>query len=65
MGIMELRRALGQRIEAAFFHDEATYIEHEKRKEVRAVLVPPSWVSELEDLRKFKADAEAKRPPRA
>lgn len=54
MGIMDLRKALGQRIEAAFFHGEPTYIEHEKRKEVRAVLVPPAWVTELEELRAFK-----------
>lgn len=59
MGIMDLRKTLGQRIEAAFFHNEATYIEHEKRKEVRAVLVPPAWVDELEELRKFKAEIEA------
>lgn len=58
MGIIELRKTLGQRIEAAFFHGEVTYIEHEKRKEVRAVLVPPSWVDELEELRAFKKRAE-------
>lgn len=59
MGIMDLRKTLGQRIEAAFFHGEATYIEHEKRKEVRAVLVPPAWVTELEELRAFKARIDA------
>ncbi len=59
MGIMELRKALGQRIEAAFFHNEATFIEHGKKGEVRAALVPPSWVKELEDLREFKKRAEA------
>lgn len=64
MGIMDLRRSLGQRIEAAFFHGEATYIEHEKRKEVRAVLVPPAWVDELEELREYKRKAEASKPSR-
>lgn len=59
MGIMDLRKSLGQRIEAAFFHGEATYIEHEKRKEVRAVLVPPAWMAELEQLREEKRKREA------
>ena len=58
MGIMEVRKTLGQRIEAAFFHGEATYIEHEKRKEVRAVLIPPSWMDELTALREEKRKRE-------
>ncbi len=57
MGIMDLRKTLGQRIEAAFFHNEATYIEHGKKGEVRAALVPPGWVDELEELRAFKQRA--------
>jgi predicted unusual protein kinase regulating ubiquinone biosynthesis (AarF/ABC1/UbiB family) len=63
MGIMELRKALGQRIEAAFFHNEATFIEHGKKGEVRAALVPPAWVEELEELREFKARAAEVSPP--
>jgi hypothetical protein len=63
MGIMELRRALGQRIEAAFFHNEATFIEHGKKGEVRAALVPPAWVAELEELRTFKLRVTEQNPP--
>lgn len=51
MEIAELRRNLGARVEAAHFHKEVTFIEHGKRHELRAALVPAEWVAELRDLR--------------
>lgn len=47
MGIMELRRALGQRIDAAHFHGEPTIIKNEKKNEPRAAIVPYSWLVEV------------------
>lgn len=51
MGIMQLRKALGQRIDAAFFHGEPTIIKNEKKDEPRAALIPYSWLDELYELR--------------
>lgn len=51
MDIAELRRKLGQRIEAAHFGKEPTMIRHGKRGELRAALVPAEWVEELLRLR--------------
>ena len=47
MDIGTLRRHLGERIEAAHFGGEATLIRHGKRGDIRAALVPASWVDEL------------------
>ncbi|WP_328344859.1 hypothetical protein [Micromonospora sp. NBC_00421] len=51
MGIMQLRKALGQRIDAAFFHGEPTIIKNEKKDEPRAALVPYGWLMELYERR--------------
>lgn len=51
MGIAELRRTLGDRIEAAHFRKEVTFVEHGKRHERRAAIVPAEWVAELRQLR--------------
>ena len=47
MGIMELRRSLGQRIDAAHFHGEPTIIKNEKKNEARAAIVPYAWLVEM------------------
>jgi hypothetical protein len=58
MGIIELRRNLGRRIDAAFFFKEPTVIQNEKKNERRAALVPFEW---LEELYAYRArDAAAK-----
>lgn len=57
MGIMELRSRLGERIEAAFFHNEPTVVKHEKRNQPRAALVPYEWLIELQERRARDADS--------
>lgn len=47
MGISDLRRDLGERIDAAYFHGEPTIINHAKKAEPRAALVPFAWLEEL------------------
>lgn len=47
MGIMELRRSLGQRIDAAHFLGEPTIIKNEKKNEPRAAIVPYAWLVEI------------------
>jgi hypothetical protein len=47
MGIMELRRSLGQRIDAAHFHGEPTIIQNDKKKEPRAAIVPYGWLVDM------------------
>ncbi len=51
MGIMQLRKALGQRIDAAFFLKEPTIIKNEKKDEPRAALIPYDWLIELYERR--------------
>jgi hypothetical protein len=51
MGIAELRRDLGRRIDAAYFHKEPTIIRNEKRGEPQAALVPYEWLVELYERR--------------
>lgn len=51
MGIMQLRKSLGQRIDAAFFHGEPTVIKNEKKNEPRAALIPYDWLVELYERR--------------
>ncbi|MEV2239483.1 hypothetical protein [Micromonospora sp. NPDC049891] len=58
MGIMQLRKALGQRIDAAFFHGEPTVIKNEKKDEPRAALIPYDWLVELYERRKRDANSE-------
>lgn len=58
MNIADLRRELGDRIEAAFFRDEPTIIRHGRRQEPRAALVPAKWLDELYRLRE-----QVKKPP--
>lgn len=58
MTIVELRKALGIRIEAAFFRKEVTVIRHGKRDEPRAALIPYDWLQELQELRAAR-DAKA------
>ena len=60
MDIAELRRHLGERIEAAHFGKEPTMIRHGKRGELRAALVPAEWVNELIALREFCNGSGAK-----
>jgi hypothetical protein len=58
MGIGELRADLGGRVEAAFHHGEPTIVEHGKRKERRAALVPYVWLEELYRLRAQQAPSD-------
>jgi len=51
MGIIDLRRNLGRRIDAAFFHKEPTIIKNEKKNEPRAALIPYEWLEELYERR--------------
>lgn len=52
MGIGEFRANLADRIEAAAYRDESTVIEHGKRRNQLAALVPFAW---LEELRAYRA----------
>lgn len=51
MGIIALRKRLGERIDAAFFHKEPTVIKNEKKNEPRAALIPYDWLVELYERR--------------
>jgi hypothetical protein len=57
MGIADLRRDLGERIDAAYFHGEPTVIRHAKKDEPRAALVPYAWLQELYALRAERSSA--------
>lgn len=59
MGIIELRKNLGRRIDAAFFHKEPTVIKNEKKNEPRAALIPHEWLEELYELRARFAAGES------
>lgn len=51
MSIVDLRKDLSGRIEAAHFRNEPTIIRNAKRGEPRAALIPYAWLQELYDLR--------------
>ena len=56
--IAELRRTLGDRIEAAHFRKEPTLIRHGKRRDLRAAIIPAEWLDELYAFRAKAAETE-------
>lgn len=57
MSVEQMRKDLGGRIDAAWFKDEMTVLT--KYGQDRAVIVPPKFVAELEQLRAEVKDLRA------
>lgn len=63
MSIGDFRRKLSDRLDAAFYNNEATVIRNIRRDRRAAALVPAPWVDELDVLRTENALYRAKYGP--